>query len=186
MEVRKSSRNLSATVALGTVLLATVATLIQSIPNEALAQGAEARREAFEEAKASGKLEEARRKAKAAARETSRLWPDWNSRFNTEMVNFLESRFGIETRNLVGRTFAQVITRDGTQSIRGDGRDCVRCHGDTSLLEELGAQNLVGVPQSDFCSRIPRFLRINRPENHAGHKPDELKHFFSAWRSSFC
>lgn len=197
MEVRKSSRNLSATVALGTVLLATAATLIQSIPNEALAQGAEARREALEEAKASGKLEAAKAKAKLAARkktmkesarasaaQATRLTPDWNTRIDNEMKNYLETSFDFTTTNVVGKTFAQVITTSGSQSLRGDRKDCVSCHGDPAT--QPGAGRLVGVTRGNFCSRIPAFLNVNLPQSNDGHKPRELKHFLGAWRSRFC
>lgn len=197
MEVRKSSRNLSATVALGTVLLATVASLIQSISNEALAQGAEARREAFEEAKASGKLEaakakarlaaqkkSAKEKARASAAQATRLMPDWNTRIDSEMQNYLRTSFDLSTTDIVGRTLAQVITARGRQSIRDDRRDCVSCHGSPATLP--GAGRLVGVTQSNFCSRIPAFLNVNLPQSNDGHKPRELKHFLGAWRSRFC
>lgn len=151
----------------------------QSTPELSAAAKAAAR----ERARNAAAKTTARERARAALREANRLFPRWDSIFDEDMVEYLET-YNINTRNLEEKTFQQIITERGSHSIREDGRDCVSCHGDPGLLPN--AMSLVGINESDFCDRLPEFLAIDIPSTNSGHKPKALKFFFNIWGGRNC
>lgn len=128
--------------------------------------------------------ERAKRRAREKARATSRLMPRWDQPFTSETVRWLNSEYRVTARNVIGKTFREVITTRGTHTIRGDGKDCVSCHGSPALLP--GAGRLVGISRQAFCDRVPGFFRVNQPEGNHGHKPSELKWLLTFWRNQRC